>query len=360
MSRSYNFAAGPAMLPESVLIKAQEALFDWQSTGVSIMEIGHRTANFKDMLIQTEQKLRELMNIPANYKVLFLTGGGQGQFSLVPMNLTKNNDQVDYFITGIWSERAAKYAARYAKVNIVTTATKSAIPDKSSWNLNSNAAYVYYCPNETINGIQFAEIPETGNVPLVVDMTSSILSEAIDVSRFGLIFAAAQKNLGIAGITTVIIRDDLLDLALDIVPEVFSYKEQALQGSLLNTLPTMPAFMLGLMLDWIIDEQGGLANVVEANKRKVAKIYAAVDNSNGFYTNSVESKYRSQVNIPFSLPSEDLLEHFLAEANQYGLKYLNGHKLVGGARASIYNAMPEAGVDKLVNFMQQFAAKHAG
>ncbi len=360
MFRVYNFAAGPAMLPESVLKRAQESLLNWQDTGVSIMEIGHRTSTFQDMLLRLEGKLRKLIKIPANYKVLFMTGGGQGQFSLVPMNLTKYNRDVDYFVTGIWSERAAKYAARYANVNIVTKATLTSIPDKSTWNLNPKAAYAYYCPNETINGIQFHEIPDTGSVPLVADMTSSILSDHVDVSKFGLIFASAQKNLGIAGITLVIVREDLLDLAQDIVPEVFSYKEQALQGSLLNTIPTVPTYIMDLMVDWIIEEQGGLDKVAEANLRKINKIYNCIDNSNGFYTNPIETKYRSLINVPFNLPDEELLQHFLVEAGQHGLKYLNGHKLVGGARASVYNAMPEPGVDELVSFMNSFAAKYQG
>lgn len=359
MFRVFNFAAGPAMLPESVLVRAQQELLNWQDTGTSIMEIGHRTSNFQDMLKRLEVKLRKLIVIPDNYKVLFLAGGGQGHFSFIPMNLAGKNRDVDYLVSGTWSERAAKYAKRYANVNIVTTATASNIPDKSTWKLNPNAAYAYYCPNETINGIQFSEIPETGNVPLVADFTSSILSEPIDVTKFGLIFASAQKNLGISGITLLIICDDLLDQAQDITPEVFNYKLQAEQGSLLNTIPTVPAYMMDLMVDWIVEEQGGLAKIAEVNRRKVAKLYAAIDNSNDFYSNTVEAKFRSQINVPFNLPNDDLLKHFLVEAGQFGLGYLNGHKLVGGARASLYNAMPEVGVDKLVEFMQHFAKKYA-
>ena len=359
MFRVYNFAAGPAMLPESVLRKVQQDLLSWQDTGTSIMEIGHRTATFQDMLAKLESKLRKLMNIPTNYKVLFLSGGGQGHFSFIPMNLCGKNQAVDYLVSGTWSERAAKYAARYAEVNIVTTATLSSIPDKSTWKLNPNAAYAYYCPNETINGVQFAEIPDVGDVPLVADFTSSILSDEIDVSKFGLIFASAQKNLGIAGITLLIIRDDLLDQAQAVTPEIFNYKLQAEQNSLLNTIPTVPVYMMDLMVDWIINEQGGLTNLAQNNRRKVAKLYACIDNSDGFYANTIEEKYRSLINVPFNLPTEDLLKHFLVEACQFGLAYLNGHKLVGGARASLYNAMPEEGVDKLIEFMQHFAKKYA-
>jgi len=358
MSRVYNFSAGPAMLPESVLLRAQQELLSWQDTGTSIMEMGHRTPMFQDLLTKLEQKLRGLMTIPQNYKVLFLAGGGQGHFSFIPMNLTKHNRNVDYLISGIWSERAAKYASRYATVNIVTTASSSAIPDKTTWQLNPNAAYAYCCPNETINGIQFSEIPDTGKVPLVADMTSAILSETIDVTRFGLIFAAAQKNLGIAGITLLIIRDDLLGLALDSVPEIFNYTLQAEQNSLLNTIPTVPIYMMDLMVDWVINEYGDLNNVAAVNGRKASLLYNCIDNSNGFYSNNIEHAYRSKINIPFSFPNNELLQLFLLEAGLQGLKYLNGHKLVGGARASLYNAMPEAGVANLVEFMRQFAVRY--
>ena len=358
MTRAFNFGAGPATLPESVLIKARDSLLDWKGTGVSVMEIGHRTGTFQDMLKGLEAKLRQVMNIPSNYKVLFLAGGGQGLFSLVPMNLTAKNKAVDYLVTGIWSERAAKYAKRYAEVNIATTATASAIPNSTEWNLNAHAKYVYYCPNETINGLRFAAIPDSGKVPLVADMTSSILSEDIDISKFGIIFAAAQKNLGIAGITLVIIRDDLLDESLDSVPEVFSFKTQVAQSSCLNTIPTFPVYMMDLMVDWLI-EQGGVSKVEQDGKRKVEKLYKCIDNSNNFYSNTIESQYRSHINVPFSLPDQRLLDAFLAEAAPEGLKYLSGHVLVGGARASLYNAMPEEGVDKLVDFMQRFARKYS-
>lgn len=358
MTRAYNFGAGPAMLPEAVLQKAKSQMLEFGDTGTSIMELGHRTAVFQDMLAKLDIKLRELIKIPDNYKVLFLAGGGQGQFSLIPMNLTKHNKKADYFLTGIWSERAAKYARAYTDVNIVTQASLSSIPDSSTWKLNSDAAYAYYCPNETINGLAFPGIPECGKVPLIADATSSILFEEMDISRFGIIFAAAQKNLGIAGITLLIIRDDLLDNnMMDETPTVFNFKAQAAEKSCLNTIPTFPVYMMDLMIDWI-NEQGGQQVITQINKRKVAKLYNCIDNSNGFYTNTIEKKYRSQINVPFNLPDDKLLALFLAEAGKVGLRYLNGHKLVGGARASLYNAMPEAGVDHLVDFMQHFAKKH--
>lgn len=360
MFRVFNFAAGPAMLPESVLLRAQKELLNWQDTGTSIMEIGHRTNTFQDMLSRLEGKLRKIMNIPQNYKVLFLSGGGQGHFSFLPMNLTGKNKSVDYIVSGIWSERAAKYAKRYANVNIVTTATLNNLPVFDTWKFTSDAAYVYYCPNETINGIQIHNIPDVGDAPLVADFTSSILSDHVDVSKFGVIFASAQKNLGISGITLVIIRDDLLDQAQDCTPEIFNYKLQAEQNSLLNTIPTVPTYMMDLMIDWIIEDQGGLSKVAENNRRKVQKLYDCIDNSDGFYTNNIDKEFRSLINVPFNLPSDDILKHFLVEAAQAGLAYLNGHKLVGGARASIYNAMPEEGVDKLVEFMQHFAKKYSG
>lgn len=359
MSRNYNFAAGPAMLPESVLVRAQNEMLDWNNTGCSIMEIGHRTKAFENLLNNLQDKLRNMMNIPANYKILFLSGGGQGHFSFIPMNLCGKNKKVDYIVTGSWSERAVKYAKRYADVNVVTTASLSTIPDTSTWHFTPDAAYVYYCPNETIGGMQVHDLPQTNGVPLVADFTSSILSDEIDVSQYGVIFASAQKNLGISGITLVIIRDDLLDQAQDCIPEIFNYKLQVENNSLLNTIPVSAVYMMDLMVDWV-NEQGGIHKVAETNRRKVKKLYDCIDNSNGFYGNPVEPKYRSLINVPFTFKNDDLLKVFLEEAKEFGLTYLNGHKSVGGARASLYNAMPETGVDKLVEFMQNFAKKHAG
>ncbi|MFN8770203.1 MAG: 3-phosphoserine/phosphohydroxythreonine transaminase [Neisseriaceae bacterium] len=354
--RIYNFAAGPAMLPHEVLTKIQEEIFNWQGTGISVMEIGHRTKIFQDFLENLQQKIKELMNIPSNYKVLFLQGGAQGQFAGIPMNLVKNNQNVDYLVTGIWSKRAAEHAAKYAKVNIVTERAGLSIPDASTWKLNPDACYAYYCPNETIDGVQFSEIPNVGKVPLVADMTSNILSYEIDVSKFGLIFAAAQKNLGISGVTLVIIRDDLIDQHLNITPNIWNYKLLSECNSSVNTVPVFALYVMGLMVDWI-KEQGGVKVLAEINQRKVNKLYDYID-SISFYNNNIDKNYRSMVNIPFDLMKKDLLQKFLDEATDNGLHYLKGHMIVGGARASLYNAMPESGVDKLIEFMDVFAQEN--
>ncbi len=354
--RAYNFAAGPAMLPEEVLAKVQNEIFDWCGTGVSVMELGHRTKIFQELLENLQKKIRTLMNIPHNYKILFVQGGAQGQFSGIPMNLLKQNKNVDYFNTGIWSKKAIDAATKYADVNIVAESTKTGIPDVSAWKLNPKASYVYYCPNETINGIQFSQVPDVGNVTLIADMTSSILSEEIDVSKFGLIFAAAQKNLGIAGVTIVIVRDDLLNSSLDIVPNVWNYKLLSECNSSVNTVPVFALYVMDLMVDWLIT-QGGVSAIAKINKRKVEKLYNYIDTSE-FYYNNVEKPYRSQINVPFELTQESLSVDFLDEAIANGLKYLQGHIAVGGLRASLYNAMPESGVDKLISFMHDFAAKH--
>lgn len=358
MPRPYNFAPGPSTIPEEVLIRARDEMLDWRGTGISIMELSHRSELFIQFLFELEQKIRKLMNIPKNYKVLFMQGGGQGQFAAVPMNFTGKNKETDYFVTGIWSDRAVGYAEKYCKVNVVTKATQSNIPDKAMWQLNPNAAYAYYCPNETINGVMFPEIPDVGNVPLVADMTSSIMSNVINVNKFGLIFAAAQKNLGQAGVTLVIVRDDLLDQEQAITPSLWSYRLQAKEGSCVNTVPVYPIYIMDLMVDWLV-KQGGIEAIEKINQRKALKLYACIDQSNGFYTNPIDKLYRSTINVPFELSNKELLSTFLMEAKKVGLEYLNGHALVGGGRASLYNAMPESGVDALVDFMQRFMRQHA-
>lgn len=354
MNRPYNFAPGPSTIPKEVLIRARDEMLNWQGLGVSIMELSHRDKVFVKYLSELENKIRGLMNIPSNYKVLFLSGGGQGQFAAVPMNICGKNKEVDYLDTGIWSDRAIGYARKYCNVNVVTKASKSAIPESSTWNLNKNAAYAYYCSNETINGIMFPDIPNVGDIPLVADLTSSILSTVIDVSKFGVIFASAQKNLGQSGVTLVIVRDDLLEQQMEITPTLWSYKHQSEQGSCVNTIPVYAVYIMDLMIDWLV-KQGGVAAIEKINRRKAAKLYACIDNSNGFYTNHIDPKYRSLINVPFELPTKELMAKFLLEAKKYGLEYLNGHALVGGGRASLYNAMPEAGVDALVSFMLAFA-----
>lgn len=351
--RPYNFAAGPAMLPEEVLQRVSHELFNWRDSGVSVMEIGHRTRLFQGFIEELQQKIKQVMCIPDNYKVLFIQGGGQGQFAAVPMNLVQNNQQVDYFVTGVWSKKAVESARSYAKVNIVTQTDSVSIADKSTWQLNPNACYAYYCPNETINGIAFPSIPDTKGVPLVADMTSNILSYPVDVSKFGLIIAAAQKNLGIAGVTLVIVRDDLLEQQLAITPSIWNYKLLAACNSTVNTLPVFAIYVMDLMIDWVI-KQGGVTALAAVNKNKVNTLYKYIDNSN-FYVNHVDKQYRSGVNVPFTLINTELTAKFIAEATKNNLKYLDGHATVGGVRASLYNAMPQSGVDALVEFMQYFA-----
>lgn len=355
VKRDYNFGAGPAMLPTEVLEQIQAEILDWRGTGVSVVEIGHRTPIVQDMIRSVENKLRNIMQIPNNYKVLFTHGGAQGQFCGVPMNLVKYNQEVDYLITGVWSKRAADFAKKYATVNIVLESDGLSIPKQELWqkNFNSNAAYAYYCPNETINGVQFASIPDVGDLTLIADMTSSILSEPIDVSKFGVIIASAQKNLGVAGITVVIVRDDLLNQALEITPAIWNYKLLAESNSSVNTVVVFAIYAMDLMLDWVM-QQGGVNEIAKVNYRKVNKLYDYLDKSE-FYYNMIDKSCRSKINVPFNLRNETLISKFLDEASQNGLRYLNGHMLVGGCRASLYNAMPMAGVDALIKFMQEFA-----
>jgi len=349
----YNFAPGPAMLPQEVLQQIAREIFNWRGTQVSVMEIGHRTKLFQSVIEELQHKIRQLMNIPKNYKILFVQGGGQGQFSAIPMNLLGKNATADYFVTGTWSKKAVDAAKVYGQVNIVTQTDGISIPHASTWQLNDKAAYAYYCPNETINGLAFAEIPYTKNVPLVADMTSNILATEIDVSKFGLIMAAAQKNLGIAGVTLVIVRDDLLEQQLAITPSVWNYKLLAEANSSLNTPPVFAIYVMDLVVDWLI-KQGGIANIAKMNYAKASKLYDYIDNCD-FYLNTVEKPYRSLINVPFNLADNRLVNEFVRQANDHNLKYLAGHASVGGLRVSLYNAMPEAGVNALIEFMRQFA-----
>ncbi len=358
MSRVYNFSAGPATLPEDVLNKAQQELLNWHSCGMSIMEVSHRGKEFTVVAGEAEADFRELLNVPDNYKVLFLQGGGRSQFSMVPLNLLGDKKTADYINTGIWSGLAMDEGARYCKVNVPTSSeankfTSIAKPDQ--WKLNPDAAYVHYVGNETINGLEFHDIPETGDVPLVCDMSSNILSRPFDVSRYGVIYAGAQKNIGPSGLTIVIIRDDLLGKANDCTPTMFNYKVHADSRSLYNTAPTFPWYMAGLSFKWM-KEQGGMAKIAERNQRKASKLYDFLDNSK-FYKNPIDLAYRSRMNIVFTLADDKYNEQFLTESHAEGLANLKGHRTVGGMRASIYNAMPEAGVDKLIDFMDKFSAK---
>jgi phosphoserine aminotransferase len=359
MSRVFNFSAGPAMLPEAVLQRAQQEFLDWNDSGMNVMEMSHRGKEFLSIANQAEADLREVMAIPDNYKVLFLQGGASAQFSAIPMNLLRGKSTADYFNTGQWSKKAISEAKRYCDVNIVASSEDdgfNSVPDKSTWKLNPDAAYVHYTANETIGGVEFDDIPDTGDVPLVVDLSSTILSRPIDVAKFALIYAGAQKNIGPAGLTIVIVRDDLIGNALPGTPTTFDYKVQADNDSMYNTPPTYALYLSGLVFDWL-KGLGGLAGIAAINQRKAEKLYAAIDNSN-FYQNPVDPLYRSWMNVTFTLNNSELDADFLAGAKQIGLVTLKGHRSVGGMRASIYNAMPEEGVDQLISFMQDFAAKH--
>jgi phosphoserine aminotransferase len=360
MSRLYNFSAGPAMLPEEVLSKAREEMLDWQGSGMSVMEMSHRGKEFMSIAAKAESDLRQLMAIPDNYKVLFLQGGASSQFAMVPMNLTVAKKQADYFNTGAWSKKAIAEAKRYCDVNVVWSGEQgnfSATPKPGDFQLNADAAFVHYTPNETIGGVEFPFIPDTGDVPLVADMSSTILSRPLDVSRFGVIYAGAQKNIGPAGLTLVIIRDDLITDALEFTPSMFKYSIHADNDSMYNTPPTYAMYLAGLVFDGLL-QKGGLDAMAEINQRKAEKLYSAIDNSS-FYSNPVEVRSRSWMNVPFTLADAELDGVFLQQAAEKDLVTLKGHRSVGGMRASIYNAMPEQGVDALIDFMQAFASQHA-
>jgi phosphoserine aminotransferase len=359
MGRIFNFSAGPATLPVEVLEQAQAEMLDWQGRGVSVMEVSHRSKAFIQVAEQAESDLRELLGVPADYAVLFLQGGATQQFAQIPMNLAAAGDTVDYLVTGQWSKKAASEAKLVRKVNIVGDGAANNytdVPERAQWKLTPGAAYVHYCPNETIGGLEFHSLPDVGSVPLVADMSSTILSRPVDVSRFGMIYAGAQKNIGPAGLVVMIVRRDLMDRVPDTVPNILRYSAQAKEGSMLNTPPTFSWYFAGLVFAWL-KKNGGLARMAEVNRRKAEKLYRAIDGS-GYYRNPVAKAYRSWMNVPFTLPSEDLDAPFLAEAGQAGLAELKGHRSVGGMRASIYNAMPEAGVDALMAFMADFAKRH--
>ncbi len=360
MSRVYNFSAGPAALPEAVLQRAKEEMLDWQGSGMSVMEMSHRGKDFMSIAAKAEADLRTLMSIPDNYKVLFLQGGASSQFAMVPINLLGDKTSADYLLTGQWSKKAVAEAGRYASVNLVADTTGSrftTVPDASALVFDPQAAYVHYTPNETIVGVEFPYVPDTGDVPLVADMSSTILSRRIDVSRFGIIYAGAQKNIGPAGLTIVIIRDDLIGHANGNMPVMMDYRTFAENDSMYNTPPTYSWYLAGLVFAWGL-EQGGLAAIEAVNQRKAKKLYDAIDASD-FYSNPVDVSCRSWMNVPFILANADRDADFLKQAAENGLSTLKGHRSVGGMRASIYNAMPEAGVDALIDFMQEFERTQA-
>ncbi|MFP4061437.1 MAG: 3-phosphoserine/phosphohydroxythreonine transaminase [Halochromatium sp.] len=354
MSRPYNFSAGPAMLPEPVLRQAQEEMLDWNGSGMCVAEMSHRGKEFMQIAEQAEQDLRELLALPEGYRVLFLQGGASSQFAMVPMNLSGHSGQADYLNTGSWSKKAIAEAHRFCAVHIAASTQPERFtraPTQAELALSEDAAYLHYTPNETIEGVEFPYIPET-SAPLVADMSSTLLSRPLDVSRYGLIYAGAQKNIGPAGLTIVIVREDLIGEPLSGTPTMFDYRVHADSGSMYNTPPTFAWYLAGLVFRWLQD-LGGLEGMAAINRRKAEKLYAAIDGSS-FYANPVEPASRSWMNVPFTLADPELDADFLAAAKAAGLLTLKGHRSVGGMRASLYNAMPEAGVDALIAFMAEF------
>lgn len=355
MARVYNFSAGPSMLPESVLKKAASEMLDYQGSGQSVMEMSHRTPEYEEIIFGAENLFREVMGIPDNYKVLFLQGGASLQFGMIPLNLLGNKMKADYVNTGVWSKKAIAEAKRYGSVNVVASSDDknfTYIPKLSFNMFDPDAAYIHITTNNTIYGTRYREIPDTGNVPLVADMSSNILSEVYDVKKFGLIYAGAQKNIGPAGVTVVVIREDLIGKALDITPTMLNYKTHAEERSMFNTPPCYSIYIAKLVFEWL-KEQGGVPAIQNLNEKKAAILYEFLDNST-FYKGTVVPEYRSLMNIPFVLSNADLDKDFLKKAASEGLINLKGHRSVGGMRASIYNAMPVEGVKKLVDFMKKF------
>ena len=357
-TRPFNFAPGPATLPEPVLRQAQAELLDWHGTGMSIMEMSHRGSHFMGLQAEAEAALRRLLGIPASYRVLFLQGGAIGQNAIVPMNLLGTKTRADYVDTGAWATRSIAAASRFCRVNLVASGREggyTAIPLMAEWKLDPEAAYVHICSNETIGGLEYHWTPDTGDVPLVADMSSNILSRPIDVSRYGLIYGGAQKNVGPSGLTLVIVRDDLLGRALPTTPEVFDYAVQAKSDSMINTPPTFAIYLAGLVFRWL-EDAGGVSAIAEVNAEKARLLYGAIDAS-GLYENRIEPRDRSRMNVVFHLREPALEPAFLDGAAAAGLLNLKGHRMVGGIRASIYNAMPLAGVQALVDYMTDFEAR---
>lgn len=357
--RSYNFAPGPAVLPTEVLEQVRDELLDWNASGMSVMEVSHRSKAFMQVAAEAEADLRELLGVPGNFKVLFMQGGASAQFSLIPLNLTESGSATDYIDTGHWSKRAMSEARRYCTVNTAGDAggNYSRVPPQSELKLSPRAVYLHYTPNETISGVEFNYVPQTGAVPLIADMSSSILSRPIDVSKFALIYAGAQKNIGPSGLTLVIVREDLIGNARPQTPSVFNYRAIADEDSLLNTPPTFAWYVAALVFKWL-KKNGGVAAMAEKNRAKAQALYAAIDGSS-LYRNEVAADARSWMNVTFKLRSADLDAAFLDQAAAAGLKNLKGHRVLGGMRASLYNAMPLAGVESLIGFMREFERKHA-
>uniref|UniRef100_A0A7N0UUW3 Phosphoserine aminotransferase n=1 Tax=Kalanchoe fedtschenkoi TaxID=63787 RepID=A0A7N0UUW3_KALFE len=361
--RVFNFAAGPATLPESVLRKAESELVDWNGSGMSVMEMSHRGKEFLSIIQKAESDLRQLLGIPDEYAVLFLQGGATTQFAAIPLNLCKPGDEVDYVVTGSWGDKAFKEAQKYCKPKVIWTGKSdkyTKIPSFEDLDQNVHAKYLHICANETIHGVEFKNYPTVRNPEgiLIADMSSNFCSKPVDVSKFGVIYAGAQKNVGPSGVTIVIIRKDLLGIAQEITPVMLDYKIHADNNSLYNTPPCYGIYMCGLVFDDLL-KQGGLKEVEKKNVRKAQLLYDAIDNSNGFYRCPVEKSVRSLMNVPFTLEKSELEAEFVKEAAKEKMVQLKGHRSVGGMRASIYNAMPYAGVEKLVDFMKDFQARHA-
>ncbi|MDO8419694.1 MAG: 3-phosphoserine/phosphohydroxythreonine transaminase [Rubrivivax sp.] len=359
MTRVFNFSAGPAALPETVLRQAAEEMLDWHGCGMSVMEMSHRGKEFMAIAAEAEALLRELLAVPAGYKVLFMQGGAIAENAIVPMNLLRGHAGADFIDTGEWSKKSIKEAKKYAKVNVAASAADSGyttIPPRESWKLDPDAAYVHICSNETIGGVEYHFTPEVGGVPLVADMSSNLLSRPVDVSSYGLIYGGAQKNIGPAGLTIVIVREDLLGQALPATPSAFDYKTVADNDSMYNTPPTYAIYIAGLVFKWI-QAQGGLAAMEVRNRAKAALLYDYLDTT-GFYRAPVARDCRSLMNVPFKLVDEALDAAFLKGAEARGMVQLKGHRSVGGMRASIYNAMPVEGVKALVSYMKEFEAQH--
>ncbi len=357
--RAFNFCAGPAALPDAVLQRAQAEMLDWRGKGLSVMEMSHRSDDYVAIAEKAEQDLRDLLSVPSNYKVLFLQGGASQQFAEIPLNLLPESGTADYIETGIWSKKAIEEARRFGNINVAASAKPYDylnIPGQNDWNLTKNAAYVHYASNETIGGLQFDWVPQTGDVPLVVDMSSDILSRPIDVSQFGLIYAGAQKNIGPSGLVVVIVREDLLGHARSSCPTMLDYKVSADNGSMYNTPATYSWYLSGLVFEWL-KEQGGVDAMEQRNRAKKERLYGFIDNSD-FYTNPISVNARSWMNVPFRLADERLDKAFLAGADARGLLNLKGHRSVGGMRASIYNALGLEAVEALVGYMAEFEKEH--
>ncbi|MFC4699322.1 3-phosphoserine/phosphohydroxythreonine transaminase [Glaciecola siphonariae] len=361
MHSKFNFSAGPAALPQPVLKRAQAELLDWNGQGTSVMEVSHRGKPFMAVAEKAERDLRDIMHIPDNYKVLFLQGGGRGQFFSVPMNLAQRGDLSQHLVSGQWSQIAVAEAEKYMSAEVVAkTQTRDNmlwVPNQEHWDINPEAAYFHYCPNETVDGIEINWVPKSQDVPIVADMSSNILSKAIDVSDYGIIYAGAQKNIGPSGLAVVIIRDDLLGFARKDTPAVFDYQQQVNNDSMYNTPPTFSWYLAGLVFEWL-KEQGGVQAIEKINTQKAKLLYSCIDASD-FYGNKIDPSNRSKMNVTFQLADSSLDSLFLEKAEEAGLVALKGHRFVGGMRASIYNAMPLEGVEALVSFMQEFERTNA-